>query len=83
LVAQVLSCPASATPTHIRFILNDGVIPLTGIKGCTQNANGLCPLPIFISAMKLRIQEVDFNFDCFANYTIPDPDNITNGQFPK
>ncbi|KAJ7697690.1 histidine phosphatase superfamily [Mycena rosella] len=86
LVGQVLSCPAtsaSASSTHIRWILNDAVIPLTGIRGCKANSNGLCPLTTFIDGMKQRIQEVDFMFDCFANYTIPNPDNITTGQFPK
>lgn len=33
--------------------------------------------------MKQRIEEVDFDFDCFANYTIPDPDEITDGRFPR
>ncbi|KAJ6617632.1 phosphoglycerate mutase-like protein [Mycena sp. CBHHK59/15] len=83
LVGQVLSCPASSMPTHIRWILNDAVIPLTGIKGCKANSDGLCPLPSFIDGIKQRIEEVDFAFDCFANYTMPDPDNITTGQYPK
>ncbi|KAF9015491.1 histidine phosphatase superfamily [Cyathus striatus] len=83
LVGQVLSCPASKTPTHIRWILNDAVLPLTGIKGCKSNKDGLCELQTFIKAMQQRIEEVDFDFDCFGNYTIPVPDAITNGQFPK
>jgi hypothetical protein len=32
--------------------------------------------------MKTRIGEIDYNFDCLANYTIPDPDLIVNGQAP-
>ncbi|KAJ6595077.1 phosphoglycerate mutase-like protein [Mycena vulgaris] len=86
LVGQVLSCPAStasSSTTYIRWILNDAVVPLTGIKGCTSNSNGLCPLQTFVDGMNQRIAEVDFAFDCFANYTIPNPDNITTGQFPK
>ncbi|KDR85316.1 hypothetical protein GALMADRAFT_218408 [Galerina marginata CBS 339.88] len=83
LVGQVLSCPATSKPTHIRWILNDGVLPLTGIKGCKSNSDGLCDLDAFIAGMKQRIEEVDFNFDCFGNYTVPVPDNIVNGQFPK
>jgi hypothetical protein len=83
LVGQVLSCPASDEPTHIRWILNDGVIPLTGIEGCKEDANGLCELNTFIAGMQKRIEEVDFLFDCYGNYTIPEPDNIINGQYPK
>ncbi|KAJ6550010.1 histidine phosphatase superfamily [Mycena capillaripes] len=86
LVGQVLSCtpsPASPTSTYMRWILNDGVVPLTGINGCRAHPEGLCPLADFVAGMKQRIEEVDFAFDCLANYTIPDPDTITNGQFPK
>jgi len=83
LVGQVLSCPAeSATPTHIRWILNDAVLPMTGIEGCKANSNGLCPLDTFISAMLTRIGQVDYNFDCLGNYTLPIPDLIVNGQAP-
>ncbi|KAG2150719.1 histidine phosphatase superfamily [Suillus bovinus] len=83
LVAQVLSCPASEEPTHIRFLLNDGVVPLTGIHGCTEDSNGLCALPSFISGMHERIGQIDFAHDCFANYTMPDPDNIIDGRCPS
>ncbi|KAJ7436902.1 phosphoglycerate mutase-like protein [Mycena galericulata] len=86
LVGQVVSCPvspASNSTGYIRWILNDAVLPLVGIKGCPTDSNGLCPLPNFISGMQQRIEEVDFAFDCFANYTIPSPDNIVNGQFPQ
>jgi hypothetical protein len=30
----------------------------------------------------MNAAQVDFNFDCFANFTIPDPDNIIDGRFP-
>ncbi|KAJ3865937.1 phosphoglycerate mutase-like protein [Lentinula novae-zelandiae] len=84
LVGQVLSCPASDTPTHIRWVLNDGVLPQNGITGCGDNPDGLCELNTFIAGMKQRIKEVDFDFDCFANYTFSlANDTITNGQFPK
>ncbi|EIW82796.1 phosphoglycerate mutase-like protein [Coniophora puteana RWD-64-598 SS2] len=83
LIAQVLSCPASEDPTHIRFVLNDAVVPLTGIAGCdAEDKNGLCALPGFISGMQTRIGEIDFDFDCFANYTMPQPDEITDGRYP-
>ncbi|KAI0044628.1 phosphoglycerate mutase-like protein [Auriscalpium vulgare] len=82
LVAQVLSCPASDTPTHVRWILNDAVVPLTGVKGCKADKNGLCPLATYIKGTQARIDEIDFQFDCFGNYTIPDPDTIIDGRFP-
>ena len=83
LVAQVMSCPASSPdPTHIRFVLNDGVLPMVGMGGCPEDKNGLCPLPTFISAMQERIASIDFAFDCFANYSMPNPDDITDGRYP-
>lgn len=82
LVAQVLSCPASSTPTHIRFILNDGVAPLTGLQGCAEDKNGLCELSAFLRGIDARIAEVDFDFDCLGNYTVPSPDTILDGRFP-
>jgi hypothetical protein len=59
------------------------VLPLSGVAGCNANSEGLCPLPSFIAGMQQRMSEVNFAFDCFANYTIPDPDQIVTGQFPK
>lgn len=79
----MLSCPASSKPTHIRWVINDGVVPLTGINGCKADKNGLCEIDTFIAGMKQRITEVDFNFDCFADYTVPIPDNIVDGQYPE
>ncbi|KIK07420.1 hypothetical protein K443DRAFT_2294 [Laccaria amethystina LaAM-08-1] len=83
IVGQVLSCPANGKPSHIHWVLNDAVLPLTGVNGCKPNENGLCELSTFIAGMKQRIQEVDFAFDCFGNYTIPIPDLIVDGQYPK
>ncbi|KAJ7648824.1 phosphoglycerate mutase-like protein [Mycena rosella] len=62
LVGQVLSCPASDTPTHIRWILNDAVLH---------------------RGIKQRIAEINFEFDCFGNYTTPNPDNIIDGRYPQ
>lgn len=82
-MGQVLSCPASGTPTHIRWVLNDGVLPLTGIEGCKANKDGMCEIDAFIHGMKQRLVEVDYQFSCFGNYTFPDPDLLVDGQVPK
>ncbi|VDB95974.1 unnamed protein product [Peniophora sp. CBMAI 1063] len=87
LVGQVLSCPSktnvtasNSTATHFRWILNDAVVPLTGVQGCKEDKDGLCELDAYIEGTKARIAEVDFAFDCFANYTVPDPDLIVDGR---
>lgn len=85
LVAQVVSCPASSQDVtkepFIRFLLNDGAVPLTGIAHCeTANKDGLCPLANFIEGMQERIAQVNFAYDCFGNYPAPEPDTIIDGR---
>lgn len=80
LVGQVLSCGASKNATHIRWIINDGVVPLDGIKGCGKNKDGMCRMDVFIKGMKEKIEEVDYDFSCNGKYRIPVPDLITDGQ---
>ena len=77
-----MSCPVLQEPKQIRWLLNDAVVPLTGIIGCPENENGLCPLSTFISAMQRRLSEVDFALDCLGNYMVPDPDLFTDGRPP-
>ncbi|KAJ3014815.1 hypothetical protein NUW54_g1213 [Trametes sanguinea] len=88
LVGQVMSCPASGKSSkekesYIRFLHNDGVVPLTGITHCTENKDGLCAVDNFVKGMKQRIAEVDYVYDCFANYTAPWPDPIIDGRMHK
>jgi hypothetical protein len=87
LVGQVLECPASSSNTSlvpsIRWILNDGIVPLTGIKQCKKNADGLCSLDSFIAGMKEIIAEEDWTYDCMGNYTVSVPNTITNGKAPR
>jgi hypothetical protein len=33
--------------------------------------------------MHERIGEINFVHDCFASYTMPDPDNIIDGRYPS
>lgn len=70
---QLLSCasPALSGP-QIRIIINDGVTPLTGIKGCPEQPDGMCPLEAFIAAQKQTIAEVDWAWDCKGNWTVPE-----------
>ncbi|KAH9898095.1 phosphoglycerate mutase-like protein [Cubamyces lactineus] len=87
LVGQVLSCPAKGNShekeSYIRFLLNDGVVPLTGIAHCSDSKDGLCLVDDFVKGMKQRIAEVDVSYDCYANYTAPWPDYIIDGRMHK
>ncbi|KAH7882879.1 phosphoglycerate mutase-like protein [Phlebopus sp. FC_14] len=80
---QLLSCPAltdgdphpppsSDSTTHIRIILNDGPVPLTGIKGCPHSLHGLCPLPVFIQAQQEMIGETDWEWGCHGSWEVPE-----------
>ncbi len=81
--AQVLECTASQPTKQIRFVLNDAVVPLT-YKGCdAKEFNGLCALDTVIEALKERIDEIDFDYDCYANYTLPVGISDLNGRAPR
>ncbi|KAH9916035.1 histidine phosphatase superfamily [Fomitopsis serialis] len=86
LVGQVMTCPVTDSPSgsekYIRWLLNDGAVPLTGIKYCEEpNKDGLCLLGNFIKGMQERVAEVDFQYDCFGDVSVPYPDNLTNGRY--
>lgn len=89
LVGQVMTCPASTgssdSAKYIRWLLNDGAVPLTGIKYCEEpNQDGLCLFDNFVKGMQERVAEVDFQYDCFSdNVTVPYPDTLTNGRYVR
>ncbi|EIW52767.1 phosphoglycerate mutase-like protein [Trametes versicolor FP-101664 SS1] len=63
---QLLSC--NSTPdTQIRVSVNDGVVPLTGFRGCLESADGACPLLVFVAAMREIIGETDWAWARLGN----------------
>lgn len=83
LVIQVLEC-SSCTPTkQVRFIVNDAVLPLDkSYAGCPYDSNGLCSFDTVLGALRQRVQEIDFDYDCFGNYTAY-PGQDYNGRAPR
>ncbi|KAL5119637.1 hypothetical protein ACEQ8H_002483 [Pleosporales sp. CAS-2024a] len=80
---QVLSCPAMQPTKQIRFLVNDAVIPIhESYAGCSYDANGLCSFDNVVSVLQKRSAEIDFNYDCFANYTAS-PGMNYNGRAPR
>ncbi|GLB35545.1 putative phosphoglycerate mutase-like protein [Lyophyllum shimeji] len=81
---QLLEC-ASIPGQQIRIIINDGVTPLTGIKGCPEQRDGMCPVDTFVEAQKEIIAETDWRYDCYGDWTVPQgPEwNTTTGSPPK
>ena len=61
---------------------SDAVVPLT-YEGCPENKDGLCAFDTVLSALIKRIDEIDYDYDCNANYTVPYYGQVTNGRAPK
>ncbi|CAE7186445.1 3-phytase b [Pyrenophora teres f. teres] len=67
---QVIECRAMVPTKQIRFIVNDAVLPIDeSYPGCPADANGLCSFDNVVDVLKKRSAEIDFEHDCFANYT--------------
>lgn len=58
---QVLTCSGSK---KVRLILNDAPVPLTGIRGCPEDDDGLCPFDAFVDSMQELVDETDFAAVC-------------------
>lgn len=64
LQVQVLSCTQREQDQQIRIILNDAPVPLSGIRDCGDDEDGLCPLDSFVSGVQELVDEVDFGATC-------------------
>jgi hypothetical protein len=73
----VLSCadPSLTSTEQIRVIVNDGVVPLSSLMGCPKDSkHGMCPIEGFVESMKESISELDWNWYCHGNWTLPKGD---------
>ncbi|KIM23174.1 hypothetical protein M408DRAFT_332472 [Serendipita vermifera MAFF 305830] len=72
---QLLQCPAvDSDATQIRVILNDAVVSLTGISGCPEQKDGLCPVDKFVEAQQKLVEGSDWDWTCHGNWTVPEGD---------
>ncbi|RDB19457.1 3-phytase A [Hypsizygus marmoreus] len=80
---QILECDSLPGP-QIRIVINDGVTPLTGIKGCPKQKDGMCPVDTFVAAQKEIIADTDWTYDCHGDWTVPEGPawNTTTGSPP-
>lgn len=72
--ATVLECPAINSDTNVRIVLNDAVVALTGISGCSEQKDGLCPIGAFVNAQKKLVEKSDWEWTCHGNWTLPEGD---------
>lgn len=73
----VLSCadPSLTSTEQIRVIVNDGVVPLSPLKGCPKDSkHGMCPVNGFVESMKESISELDWAWYCHGNWSLPKGD---------
>ncbi|EGO00975.1 hypothetical protein SERLA73DRAFT_178983 [Serpula lacrymans var. lacrymans S7.3] len=81
---QLLSCTSEPDP-QIRIIINDGVAPLTGIKGCPEQRDGMCSVNAFVEGQKEIIRTTDWIHDCHGDWAVPAGPlwETTTGDAPK
>lgn len=61
---------------------NDAVVPIDqSYAGCPVDENGLCSFDNVVSVLQKRSAEINFNYDCFGNYTASVGNNY-NGRAP-
>ncbi|KAL1657026.1 hypothetical protein SLS61_000066 [Didymella pomorum] len=69
----------NASHKFIRMRLNNGIVPLDTIRTgeCEGRTDGLCPMNNFLQSQYQAAGLANYQFTCFANYTILD---TTNGN---
>lgn len=66
---------ANAPHKFVRMRLNNGIVPLDSIRGgqCEGRSDGLCPLSSFLASQQKSESLANYQFSCFANYTLKQP----------
>jgi NADH:ubiquinone oxidoreductase subunit B-like Fe-S oxidoreductase len=69
--------------TYLCSYRNDAVVPIAdSYPGCKPDPDGLCSFDNVVSVLQKRLNEIDYEYDCFANYTAKAGVNY-NGRAPK
>jgi hypothetical protein len=69
--SAVLECTSVPGGPQIRVIINDAVAPLTGVRGCPAQRDGMCPVATFVAAQKETIRDTDWEWECYGDWTVP------------
>ncbi|KIK68812.1 hypothetical protein GYMLUDRAFT_36309 [Collybiopsis luxurians FD-317 M1] len=67
---QLLECSSSSISPgqQIRIIVNDAPVPLTGIRGCPEQKDGMCPVDTFVKAQREILDQTSWEWDCLGDY---------------
>lgn len=71
---------SNASNKFIRMRLNNGIVPLTSIRGgtCGNRTDSLCALDDFIASQSDAETLANYDYACFGNYTLADGTNGTD-----
>ncbi|KAL1586446.1 hypothetical protein WHR41_05236 [Cladosporium halotolerans] len=66
---------SNAPHKFVRMRLNNGLVPLDSIRGgrCEGRSDGMCELSDFVASQAGAEELANYNFACFANYTLSEP----------
>ncbi|EGN96120.1 hypothetical protein SERLA73DRAFT_170536 [Serpula lacrymans var. lacrymans S7.3] len=67
---QLLCCD-SKPERQIRVIINDGVVPLTGVGACSKQKDGMCAVSTFVEAQKETIRTKGWAYACSGEWDVP------------
>jgi hypothetical protein len=69
--------PADASHKFLRMRLNNGILPLSDIRGgaCGNRTDGMCTMSGFLKSQSKAYALSNYNFACFGNYTIKYPNH--------
>lgn len=78
-----VACTKKKKKKTLTWDRNDAVVPVVGTyAGCEHDDDGLCSFDNVVSVLQQRIEEIDYDYDCYANYTATAGFNY-NGRAPK
>jgi hypothetical protein len=71
----------SGGPTrYVHFILNQRTIPLgASFPKCGDRDDGWCELTTFMEVQSTKLEEAQYEYSCFGNYSAEPYGSITNG----
>lgn len=59
--SQIATCDDER---RVRWVLNDGVVPVDHIEGCGKAEGGWCKLDAFVDATRRGLEGMDWAYDC-------------------
>ncbi|CAG81840.1 histidine phosphatase superfamily [Yarrowia lipolytica] len=67
ITVEVFDCDAETegvSSTYIRIVLNGRILPLSSLKQCPENADGVCEVGLFIDSVKSALAAIDYDKLC-------------------